>query len=91
VTSAALACAKEKGGVCRGVITSAVGETLVLGAFTVNPGSPPGKLQTLAALTGANTEDVSPAFAGSRGASLFFADDAVGGAGRARWMQLLWP
>lgn len=91
VTSAALVCAAEKGGPCRGVLTSAVGETLVLGAFTVNPGSPPGRLQTLATLTGANTEDVSPVFAGSRGNSLFFADDAVGGAGRARWMQIAWP
>jgi hypothetical protein len=91
VTSAALACSPEKGGGCRGVLTSAVGEALVLGAFSVNPGSPPGRLQTLATLTGANTEDVSPAFVGRRGTSLFFADDAVGGAGRARWMQIIWP
>jgi hypothetical protein len=90
VTSAAIGCPAAKG-VCRGVLTSAVGEALVLGAFSLNPGTPPGALKTIAALTGTTTQDVSPVFANGSAASLFFADDAVGGSGRVRWMQIAWP
>src|SRR5262249_28108485 len=89
VTSATLGCVAGKG--CRGVLTSAVGETLLLGAFSLNPGAPAGSLRTLAALTGATTQDVSPVFANGSATSLFFADDAVGGSGRVRWMQIAWP
>jgi hypothetical protein len=90
VTSAAIGCSTGKGA-CRGVLTSAVGEALVLGAFSVTPGTPPSALKTIAALTGATTQDVSPVFANGSAASLFFADDAVGGSGRVRWMQIAWP
>ncbi len=87
VTSAALACAPSG---CRGVLTSAIGEATTLGAFELSPGSPAGPVKTIAALTGA-TQDASPVFAGLKGTSLFFADDAVGGTGRVRWMQIAWP
>jgi hypothetical protein len=90
VTSAAIGCPAGKG-VCRGVLTSAVGETLVLGAFSFTPGAAPGALKTLAALTGSTTQDVSPVFPNGNATSLFFADDAVGGSGRVRWMQIAWP
>ncbi|MFO0756594.1 MAG: hypothetical protein U0359_08895 [Byssovorax sp.] len=88
VTSSAIAC-RAKG--CRGVLTSAVGESLMMGAFEVSPGAPSGPLKTIAALTGPVTEDVSPAFTGDTGKWLFFADNAVGGSGRVRFMQLAWP
>jgi hypothetical protein len=100
VTSAAIGCLDAKGsaelrsataGSCRGVLTSAVGETLVLGAFSLKPGSAPGPLRTIAALTGATTQDVSPVFTNGSATSLLFADDAVGGSGRVRWMQIAWP
>jgi hypothetical protein len=87
VTAATLACA-AKG--CRGVLTAAVGEALTLGAFELSPGAPAGPVKTLAALTGAN-QDASPVFSGKAASSLFFADDAVGGTGRVRWMQIAWP
>lgn len=90
VTSATIGCSAVRGG-CRGVLTSAVGETLVLGAFSLSPGSPPSALKTIAALTGATTQDVSPVFPSGTATSLFFADDAVGGSGRVRWMQIAWP
>ena len=88
VTSSAIAC-RAKG--CRGVLTSAVGESLLMGAFEIVPGSAAGPLKTIATLTGPVTEDVSPAFAGPNASSLFFADNAVGGSGRLRWMQIAWP
>lgn len=88
VTSSAIAC-RAKG--CRGVLTSAVGESLLMGAFEIVPGSAAGPLKTIATLTGPVTEDVSPAFAGPSAGSLFFADNAVGGSGRLRWMQIAWP
>jgi hypothetical protein len=90
VSAATLGCAA---GVCRGVLTSYVAEgsdALTLGAFQLTPGSPAGPVKTIAALTGA-TQDASPVFASPSAASLFFADDAVGGSGRVRWMQITWP
>jgi hypothetical protein len=47
--------------------------------------------KTIAALTGGAQQDVSPVFGGAAATSLFFADDAVGGSGRVRWMQIAWP
>jgi len=88
VTSSAIAC-RARG--CRGVLTSAVGESLIMGAFELVPGASAGPLKTIAALTGPVTEDVSPSFTGANGVSLFFADNAVGGSGRVRWMQIAWP
>jgi hypothetical protein len=88
VTSAALGCGPKS---CRGVLTSVVGEALVLDAFEMAPGAPAGPLKAVAALTGGVTQDVSPVFSNQSATSLFFADDAVGGAGRVRWMQLTWP
>lgn len=88
VTSASLGCG-PKG--CRGVITSAVGDALLLGAFELQPGAAAGPVKTIAALTGGANQDVSPAFSGASATSLFFADDAVGGTGRVRWMTIGWP
>ncbi|MEP7119335.1 MAG: hypothetical protein ABJE95_00265 [Byssovorax sp.] len=88
VTSATLGCGPK---ICRGVLTTAQGESLTLGAFDLTPGSPAGPLKTIAVLTGPVTQDVSPMFSGAAATSLFFADDAVGGSGRVRWMQLGWP
>jgi hypothetical protein len=87
VTSAAIGCA---GDVCRGVLTASVGEVLTLGAFRLTPGSPAGPVKTIAALTG-SSQDPSPSFANPGATALFFADDAVGGNGRLRWMQIAWP
>ncbi|WP_437983180.1 hypothetical protein [Sorangium sp. So ce117] len=88
VSSLALACDK----ICRGVLASAPGDSVELNAFTLAPGdvSAP-SLKPLAWLTGGASQDVSPAFAGRSGASLFFADDAVSGSGRVRWMTIAWP
>ncbi|MCK6591169.1 MAG: hypothetical protein L6Q76_26755, partial [Polyangiaceae bacterium] len=90
VSSVALLCGAGRG-LCRGVLTSAVGEAQVLGAFEVSPGAPAGPLKTLAALGGGTTQDVSPSLSGASASSLFFADNAVNGAGRVRWMTLAWP
>ncbi len=73
------------------VLTTAQGESLTLGAFELTPGSPAGPLKTIAVLTGPVTQDVSPVFSSGGAGSLFFADDAVGGSGRVRWMQIGWP
>ncbi|WP_438017113.1 hypothetical protein WMF18_41065 [Sorangium sp. So ce315] len=87
-SSVALACDK----VCRGVLASAPGDSVALNAFTLAPGEAAAPaMKLLAWLTGSASQDVSPAFAGRSGASLFFADDAVGGAGRVRWMTIAWP
>lgn len=86
VTSAALACGARS---CRGALTSRVGESLLLGAFDLTPGAAAGPVKTIGALAG--RADISLAFAGQNAASLFFADDAVNGAGRVRWMQITWP
>lgn len=86
VTSVTVACDKR----CRGVLSSAAGETLVLGAFELTPGAGAGPLKTLGSLSGGVTQDVSPVFAGAAADSLFFADDAVGGSGRVRWMTIAW-
>jgi hypothetical protein len=88
VTSATLGCGPKA---CRGVLTAASGDALVLDAFELTPGSPVGPLKGIAALTGGSGQDASPAFAGPSATSLFFADDAVGGTGRVRWMQIAWP
>lgn len=88
ITSSALGCSPK---LCRGVVTSALGETLLLGAFELRPGAEAGPVKTIAALTGSADQDASPTFAGANAASLFFADDAVGGTGRVRWMQIAWP
>ena len=88
VTSATLGCTRKH---CRGVLTSAQGQALVLGAFEMRPGADPGPLKTIAALTGNVDQDASPAFAGPSATSLLFADDAVGGSGRVRWMEIAWP
>ncbi|WP_437779735.1 hypothetical protein [Sorangium sp. So ce1097] len=87
-SSVALACDK----VCRGVLASAPGDSVALNAFTLAPGEAAAPaMKLLAWLTGSASQDVSPAFAGRSGASLFFADDAVGGSGRVRWMTIAWP
>lgn len=88
VTSATLGCNAKS---CRGVLTTAQGDALTLDAFELIPGSPAGPLKQIALLIGPVTQDVSPVFSSSGAASLFFADDAVGGSGRVRWMQLGWP
>jgi hypothetical protein len=88
VTSATLGCGPK---LCRGVLTSANGDALVLGAFELKAGETAGPVKTIAALTGGANQDVSPVFAGPSASSLFFADDAVGGTGRVRWMQIAWP
>jgi hypothetical protein len=90
VSSVALICGAGRG-LCRGVLASAVAETQVLGAFEVSPGAPAGPLKTLAALGGGTTQDVSPSLSGAQATSLFFADNAVDGSGRVRWMTLAWP
>jgi hypothetical protein len=86
-TSVALTCG-AKG--CRGALTSAIGESLLLGGFQLAPGAAPGPVRTLATLQGGVTEDVSPIFATPAAEWLFFADDAVGGTGRLRWMTVAW-
>lgn len=88
VSSAALVCEKK---FCRGVITSVVSEARVLGAFELTAGKSPGPVKTIATLSGGVTQDVSPSFSSATATSLFFADDAVGGTGRVRWMQIAWP
>jgi hypothetical protein len=88
VTSAAIGCAPG-GKSCRGILTAAIGQALTLNAFELAPGASPGPVKTIAALTGA-TQDASPVFSGPTASSLFFADDAVGGTGRVRWMQIAW-
>ncbi|MDI3283266.1 hypothetical protein [Polyangium sp. 15x6] len=88
VTSVALACGPSK---CRGVLTSALRDSMNLDAFELSPGAPPGPLKALATLTGGANADVSPSFAGREGTSLFFGDDAIGGTGRVRFMTIGWP
>jgi len=88
VTSITLACTASK---CRGVLTSAVRESMILDAFEFAPGAPPGPLKSLAALTGGVNADVSPSFSSSTATSLFFGDDTSGGSGRVRLMTLAWP
>lgn len=87
VTSIALACTSSR---CRGVLTSAVRETMMLDAFELAPGAPPGPLKPLVALTGGVSADVSPSFSSSAATSLFFGDDAQSGTGRVRYMTLAW-
>jgi hypothetical protein len=48
-------------------------------------------VKTISALTGGANQDVSPVFSGPAATSLFFADDAVSGSGRVRWMKIAWP
>jgi hypothetical protein len=88
VTSATIGCGAKN---CRGILTTAVNEALLLGAFELNPGAPAGSVKTIGSLTGAASHDVSPVLSGPGATSLFFADDAVSGAGRVRFMQLVWP
>ncbi|UQA60206.1 TolB family protein [Polyangium aurulentum] len=88
VTSVALTCSGPK---CRGVLTSALRETMILDAFELSPGAPPGPLKALATLTGGVNVDVSPSFAGPSASSLFFGDDVAGGPGRVRFMTIAWP
>ncbi len=87
VASVALACDK----VCRGVLTLSSGDVLSLAGFDFTPGSAVGQVKPLGTLTGSSAQDVSPTFSGPAATSLFFADDAVGGSGRVRWMTLAWP
>lgn len=89
VTSAAVSCGAKS---CRGALTSLVGETLLLGAFELGLGSSngAGPLKLLAALPGGAGQDVSLAFGTPSATSLFFADNAVGGTGRVRWMSIAW-
>jgi hypothetical protein len=87
VTSAVIACRTRD---CRGVLTSSLSDATTLAAFELSPGAPAGPVKTIAALTGA-TQDASPVFSGPSATSLFFADDAVTGTGRVRWMQIAWP
>ena len=86
-SSVAIACDKS----CRGVLTSSSGDTLSLGAFELTPAGAVSAVKPLGALTGSSAQDVSPALAGPSAGSLFFADDAIGGSGRVRWMTIAWP
>lgn len=88
VTSAALSCGSKA---CRGMLTSAVGETLLVGSFELPSSGAPSALKTLASLSGGAAQDVSLAFAGAAGSPLFFADNAIGGTGRVRMMTIEWP
>lgn len=88
VTSFALGCAAKK---CRGALTSALGPALELDAFEFVLGSAPLALKTLATLTGGATQDAALTFPTGSAESLFFADDAVAGTGRLRWMTIAWP
>ncbi len=88
VTSSSLACSPKK---CRGVLAWTLGDSRLLGAFDLVPGQEPSAPKTIAALVGGVTQDVSPSFSGAGADSLFFADDAVGGSGRVRWMKIDWP
>jgi len=85
--SMALACDK----VCRAVMTVTEGDVVTLRALPIAPGGALGQLRTLGTLTGNSAQDVSPVLAGPAGTTLFFADDAVSGAGRVRWMNVAWP
>jgi hypothetical protein len=86
-SSVALACDK----VCRAVLTVTEGDLLSLRGVEIAPGGSVGPVRMLGTLTGNSAQDVSPAFGGPPATSLFFADDAVSGAGRVRWMTLAWP
>ncbi len=87
VKSSALTCGPK---LCRAIVASGIQETMVLSAFELVPGANAGPVKSLATLTGA-PQDISPSFSGPTGGSLFFSHDATGGAGRVRWMQLVWP
>jgi hypothetical protein len=86
-SSVALACEK----VCRALLTVTEGDVLSLRAVEIAAGGGAGPVRMLGTLTGNSAQDVSPAFAGPSAGSLFFADDAVSGAGRVRWMTVAWP
>lgn len=86
-SSAAIACDKA----CRGVITSASNDALSLGAFEFTPGGAVSAVKPLGTLTGSSAQDVSPTLAGASATTLFFADDAISGSGRVRWMTIAWP
>ena len=94
MTSAAIGCTADG---CRGVLTSARVDgqrgARPSGAFQLTPElARRPRMKTIAALTGA-TQDPSPGYspAPNAASSLFFADAAVGGSGRVRWMQITWP
>jgi hypothetical protein len=86
VTSVAMTCDK----VCRGVFTAAHGPGLSMSAFEVKPGAEVVTQRAIATLTGGLAEDVSPAFPTRQAETLFFADDALGGTSRVRWMTIGW-
>jgi hypothetical protein len=88
VTSNALSCGPAS---CRGVLTSAVGETLLLGSYSLSQAGALTPMKTLASLSGGAAADVSLSFAGASGSPLFFADNAIGGTGRVRMMTIDWP
>jgi hypothetical protein len=88
VTSATVSCTSKP---CRGVLTTASNSGgLSLRAFSFEAGSRPRDFTLIAYLTGAPTQDPSPAFASGDAAALFFADDTGDGDGRVRWMQVAW-
>lgn len=86
VTSVTLACEAT----CRGALTYAIGDTLVLGGFAWTPGQAPGPVVALTGLTGGPGQDVSPTFVTADGKTLFCADDAASGEGRVRAVSLGW-
>ncbi|HVY47644.1 MAG TPA: hypothetical protein VHB21_17260, partial [Minicystis sp.] len=87
VTAGALTCPARP---CKGVLTAAAGESTVVQAFTLEPGSHAAGLKTIGSLAGGALEDPSPSFASGDPAALFLVDDTVGGQGRVRWMQIAW-
>jgi hypothetical protein len=88
VTSVTVGCSASR---CRGMLTSALRENMLLDAFEFAPGAPPGPLKALAALTGGVSADVSPSFTSPSASTLFFGDDATNGSGRVRYMTIAWP
>lgn len=86
VTSVAMRCDQT----CRGVFTAGHGTGLSMSAFEVRPGTEAVSQRPIATLTGGLAEDVSPALPTPLADALFFADDALGGTSRVRWMTLRW-
>jgi hypothetical protein len=86
VTSLTLACDAT----CRGALSYALGDGLVLGGFAWSPGQPPGPVVPLTGLSGGPAQDVSPSFFSGQGTTLYLADDASSGEGRIRALSLDW-
>lgn len=86
ITALALACDTT----CRGALSYALGDGLVLGGFAWAPGQPPGPVVPLTGLSGGPAQDVSPSFLSAQGSTLYLADDASSGEGRIRALTIDW-